>query len=128
MQQPRQSPLTQKNAAYAAQQRAHAYGSSLGNFGHGRICDKNAVIAFRGYLDWIYDEARKRVDAGLSYEDAAYDIDLAPYEHLNDCERLVLNLAALYREFGRPPPTSDPLEVWHAMARFRARRRRTSRA
>jgi cyclase len=85
--------------------------------GHGPITDKQGVRRFKGYLAYIRDETRKRYDAGLSYFDAAREIALDPYADWLDPERIVINVASLYQQFGsatKPPP----LELWSNMARY----------
>ena len=86
--------------------------------GHGPITDKAGVRRFRGYLVYIRDEARKRFDAGLDPEEAARDISLDPYSDWLDSERLVANVAALYREFGADIDT-NVLNAFAMMARYR---------
>lgn len=87
--------------------------------GHGPITDKTGVRRFRGYLVYIRDEARKRFDAGLDPEEAARDISLDPYSDWLDSERLVANVAALYREFGATNVDMNVLNAFAMMARFR---------
>jgi glyoxylase-like metal-dependent hydrolase (beta-lactamase superfamily II) len=86
--------------------------------GHGPITDKAGVRRFRGYLVYIRDEARKRFDAGLDPEEAARDISLDPYSDWLDSERLVANVAALYREFGADIDM-NVLNAFGMMARYR---------
>ena len=89
--------------------------------GHGPISGKPQVREFREYLEWIQIEARKRYDAGRTYEEAAFDIDLAPFAHWGDSERMVANLMTLYGEFQGSPVAATPGEVWAGMARYYAR-------
>lgn len=70
--------------------------------GHGPITDGQGVAAVRGYLAYVRDEAKKRFDAGLSALEAAHDIDMRDYDAWSDGERIVVNVATLYREFGAP--------------------------
>lgn len=85
--------------------------------GHGPITDKAGVRRFRSYLEYLDTEARKRFDAGMDRYEAAADIALDPYADWIDAERLVINVASLYREYGSPErPT--PLQLWADMARF----------
>ncbi|WP_069803441.1 MBL fold metallo-hydrolase [Thermogemmatispora onikobensis] len=67
--------------------------------GHGPITDQHGVSELKGYLQYIYDEARKRYEAGLSALEAARDIPLDRYATWTDGERIVANVAAMYREF-----------------------------
>ena len=89
--------------------------------GHGPITDKRGVRAVRDYLVYIRDEARARYDAGLSAFDAAMDISLDDYDSWGDAERIAVNVATLYREFGAPG-SGDPLGAFEAMAKIRKAR------
>jgi cyclase len=66
--------------------------------GHGPITDKKGVEQIKGYLQYIYDEARKRYEAGMSVEEAARDIPMDRYASWSDGERIIVNVAAIYRE------------------------------
>lgn len=87
--------------------------------GHGPITDKRGVQAVRDYLVYVRDEARARFDAGLSVYDAAMDISLADFDSWREAERIVVNVATLYREFGSTEQSGDPIEL---MARIRSER------
>ncbi|MCY3704195.1 MAG: MBL fold metallo-hydrolase [Gammaproteobacteria bacterium] len=93
--------------------------------GHGPVTDKRGIQAVRDYLVYVRDQARIRFDAGLSVYDAAMDISLADFDSWGDAERIVVNVATLYREFGSTEEPGDPFAL---MARIRSERagRRTS--
>jgi glyoxylase-like metal-dependent hydrolase (beta-lactamase superfamily II) len=85
--------------------------------GHGPITDKSGIRALRDYFDYIHRESRQRFDAGMSYDEAARDISLAPYADWLDAERLVVNVITCYREFsGDEGP--DFMTTLEAMARL----------
>jgi glyoxylase-like metal-dependent hydrolase (beta-lactamase superfamily II) len=86
--------------------------------GHGPISDKRAVAALRDYFAYLSREARVRFDAGLSPLDAAYDISLADYATWGEAERVVANIAALYREFRGDTNAPDTAEVFGQMAQL----------
>lgn len=92
--------------------------------GHGPITDKAGVRAMKHYLEYLRDEAKKRFDAGLGYEEAARDIPLAPFADWTDPERILVNTHALYREFAgdRTPP--DAMALFAAMGRYHDERKR----
>jgi len=91
--------------------------------GHGPITDKRGVAAVKGYLEYITDQARRRFEAGMGVYEAANDISLADYSSWGDAERIVINVAALYREFsGGKKQHADNL--FEMMARLRASRRK----
>ena len=85
--------------------------------GHGPITDKAGVARFKGYLEYIDREARKRYDAGVGYYEAATQISLDPYADWIDSERIVMNVAALYREYGATEK-ANPMTLWADMYRF----------
>jgi glyoxylase-like metal-dependent hydrolase (beta-lactamase superfamily II) len=84
--------------------------------GHGPLTDTRGALAVRDYLTYVRDEARKRFDAGLSIGEAAHDIALGDYSAWLDSERIVVNVATLYREFGYDGPPLGPMEVFELMA------------
>lgn len=94
--------------------------------GHGPITDKNGVRAVKSYLEYISLEARKRYDAGLSATDAAHDIALGDYASWGDAERIVVNVASLYREFSGDTSPPNVLALFGLMAElYFARKKRT---
>jgi len=66
--------------------------------GHGPITDKRGVAELKGYLEYIYEEARKRYEAGMPILEAARDIPLDRYATWTDGERIAVNVATIYRE------------------------------
>jgi glyoxylase-like metal-dependent hydrolase (beta-lactamase superfamily II) len=96
--------------------------------GHGPLTDLAGVQRVREYLVYIRDEARKRFDAGLPAREAARDISLADYASWGDAERIAVNVATLYREFGDPGPPPGPLELFGWMAELERDRRASAGA
>ena len=66
--------------------------------GHGPITDKKGVAEVKGYLEYIYQEAEKRYETGMSAQEAAKDIDLDRYATWTDGERITVNIASIFRE------------------------------
>ncbi|MEQ1889452.1 MAG: MBL fold metallo-hydrolase [Alphaproteobacteria bacterium] len=94
--------------------------------GHGPITDKNGVRAVKSYLEYIRIEARRRYDAGMSATGAAHDIALGDYASWGDAERIVVNVASLYREFSGDTSPPKVLELFSLMAElYFARKKRT---
>ncbi len=91
--------------------------------GHGPITDKSGVAAVKGYLEYIAREARKRYDAGMSIREAAEDISLTDYSSWTDAERIVINVASLYREFSAGKTTAGTGELFAMMAQIEKRQR-----
>ncbi len=92
--------------------------------GHGPITDHRGVRAVRDYLVYVRDEARQRFGAGLTIYDAAMDISMTDYDAWGDGERIVVNVATLYREFGYATPIVEPAELFALMAKIHKARRR----
>jgi len=92
--------------------------------GHGPVTDKRGVTAVRDYLQYISTQARTRFDAGMNYVDAAMDISLTDYSSWGDAERIVANVATLYREFSGDDSPADIGELFGLMAQMYRQRRR----
>jgi cyclase len=99
----------------AACDRVLALGAPTVVPGHGPLATPLAIRDLKGYFEHLTVEARLRFDAGLSPLDAARDIDLGPYADWGEGERLVVNIHALYRDFGAELP-SDAATLMGAMA------------
>lgn len=70
--------------------------------GHGPITTKDGVRMVKLYLETLTNEAHQRYQAGMSYQEAALDIALGVFDDWGDRERLMVNCATLYRQFGSP--------------------------
>ena len=86
--------------------------------GHGPVTDKNGVARVRSYLTYVRDETRKRFDAGLPAFEAVRSIALDDYARWGDSERIAVNVATLYREFGSTDTPSDPGTLFGWMAQL----------
>lgn len=86
--------------------------------GHGPITDKKGVAAVKGYWEYLIKEARKRFDDGMPFNEAALDIDLGKYGQWGEKERIVVNVASLYKEFGNDPTPPDTLAYFELMAKI----------
>ena len=89
--------------------------------GHGPIVEKSALKGFKEYFEYITREARKRYDAGMGVVEAAYDIDLKPFDGWLDPERIIVNVNTLYKEFGAVDSLTMT-ELRGAMWKFRNQR------
>jgi len=87
--------------------------------GHGPITDKKGVQAMKDYLLYIKQEAHKRYDAGMPIYQAARDIALDRFAGWGEAERMVVNVASLYREFGAAEQPGV-LELFGEMGRLHA--------
>jgi cyclase len=89
--------------------------------GHGPVTDESGVRDVQRYLTYIRDEARSRFDSGMDPEQAADDIDISAFRDWGDPERIVVNVAMVYRELDPSlPPLTRPA-AFLAMARWAAR-------
>jgi glyoxylase-like metal-dependent hydrolase (beta-lactamase superfamily II) len=86
--------------------------------GHGPVTDKHGVARVRHYLTFIRDEAKKRYDAGMPAFEAARAIALDDFSGWGDAERIAVNTATLYREFGAKDTPSDPATLFGWMAQL----------
>lgn len=93
--------------------------------GHGPVTGKNGVAAMRGYLVYVRDEARKRFDAGMPVLEAALDISLTDYDSWGDAERIVVNVATLYKEFAGDHSPNNVTELFGLMAQVHKNARGT---
>jgi cyclase len=66
--------------------------------GHGPVVGSEGVAEEREYLLWLQREATARFEAGMPALDAARDLMSSGYTDWKDGERLVVNVAAVYRE------------------------------
>ncbi len=89
--------------------------------GHGPLTDKAGVRGVRDYLTFVAAEARTRYDAGMAAQDAAKDIALGNFANWLDSERIAVNVATLYREFGDISAPDNPVELFTQMAALRGR-------
>jgi glyoxylase-like metal-dependent hydrolase (beta-lactamase superfamily II) len=92
--------------------------------GHGPVTDKHGVRAVRDYLVYVRDQARQRYDCGMKPFEAAQDISLADYSTWGDAERIAVNVATLYREFGDTTAPTDPATLFGWMAQIYKDRQR----
>jgi glyoxylase-like metal-dependent hydrolase (beta-lactamase superfamily II) len=86
--------------------------------GHGPLTDATGVEHVRRYLVYVRDEARKRYDAGLGAFEAARSIALDDFSGWGDAERIAVNVATAYREFGDTNAPSDAATLFGWMAQL----------
>jgi glyoxylase-like metal-dependent hydrolase (beta-lactamase superfamily II) len=88
--------------------------------GHGPITDKKGVAEIKSYFEYIFDEARKRYEAGMPAFEAARDIPLDRYASWSDGERIVVNVASIYRELSGDTTHPNVASLFGQMALFLA--------
>jgi glyoxylase-like metal-dependent hydrolase (beta-lactamase superfamily II) len=89
--------------------------------GHGPVTDAGGVRNVQRYLSYVHEEARKRFDARMDADSAADDIDIGDFRDWRDPERIVVNVATMYREFDPTSPDPTVPELFVRMARWSAR-------
>jgi cyclase len=87
--------------------------------GHGPITDKAGVRELREYFVYVDREARAQHDAGVPASVAARRIDMSGYDHWIDGERIVVNVATIYRHLDGDTTPPDRLQNFTEMARLR---------
>jgi glyoxylase-like metal-dependent hydrolase (beta-lactamase superfamily II) len=86
--------------------------------GHGPLADKAAVRELRDYFAYVEAEARERHARGMTPLEAARDIALDRWAAWGEAERLVVNIATIYRELDGGEP--NVLELMTQMAELDA--------
>ena len=86
--------------------------------GHGPITDKQGVARLKGYWEYLLREVRQRYEAGLSAQEAARDIPLDAYAAWSDPERVVVNVASIYRELSGEQEHPHTLSLFGMMAEY----------
>jgi glyoxylase-like metal-dependent hydrolase (beta-lactamase superfamily II) len=87
--------------------------------GHGPIAEKPAVRELKAYFEYIAAEARRHFDNDVPYEIAAQKISLDGFASWLDPERMVINVASLYREFSGSKTPLDRMMMFAGMKRYR---------
>ncbi|WP_052707419.1 MBL fold metallo-hydrolase [Streptomyces rubellomurinus] len=82
--------------------------------GHGPVGGKQDVVRIREQLEQLKLQATAAHQQGKSALEAAREFDLTGFEGLENAERLVLNIGAVYRELNGDG-TPGPLECLHHM-------------
>jgi len=77
--------------------------------------DVETIVPGHGH---VRDEAKKRYDAGLGAFEAARSIALDDFAGWGDAERIAVNTATLYREFGSKDTPSDAATMFGWMAQL----------
>jgi glyoxylase-like metal-dependent hydrolase (beta-lactamase superfamily II) len=86
--------------------------------GHGPVTDRAGVKRVQDYLGYIAREAKARYDAGLGALEAARSISFDDYAGWGDSERIAINVATLYREFGAQDVPTDAATLFGWMAQI----------
>jgi cyclase len=90
--------------------------------GHGPISEKRAVRELKSYFEHIAQEARRHFDNGVPADVAAQKISLDRFAAWLDPERMIINVASLYREFSGSKAPLNRVELFAGMKRWRDRK------
>jgi cyclase len=84
--------------------------------GHGPLADQDAVRELKAYFEYLYEQARACHAAGMTPLQAARSIALDRWAQWGEAERLVVNIATIYRELSEDPEPLNPLAAFQQMA------------
>ena len=86
--------------------------------GHGAVGDMAMLREMLAYLTFVRDEATARFQAGLSWQDAAWEISMDGFSNLGERERIVCNVAQIYRELSGGSIAPERPEILTLMGRY----------
>jgi len=84
--------------------------------GHGPLAGLDAVRELKAYFEYLYTEASARYADGMTELQAARAISLERWADWGDSERLVVNIANIYRELSGAQEPLNPLAAFEQMA------------
>jgi cyclase len=88
--------------------------------GHGPLADLGAVAELKAYFGYLTSEARTRWEQGMTPLQAARDIALDRWADWGEGERVVVTIAALFRDFAGTTEAPDIVELMGQMAELAA--------
>lgn len=86
--------------------------------GHGELTDRAGIVRHIEYLRSLREAAEPLYHAGVSAERAAEQLIQRDFSGLREPERLVVNVAAAYREFSGRDKADSVISMFGAMARL----------
>jgi glyoxylase-like metal-dependent hydrolase (beta-lactamase superfamily II) len=84
--------------------------------GHGPLADLDAVRELKAYFEYLYEQCRRLHSDGMSAMQAARTLALERWAWWGERERLVVNIASIYRELEADPEPANPLLAFQQMA------------
>jgi cyclase len=93
--------------------------------GHGPLADAGGVRRLRDYFVHLDGEVRARYQAGLPWDQAAHDIArtaMGAYASWRDSERIMINVATMYRQLGATGVPMDVMALFGKMSELAAAR------
>lgn len=86
--------------------------------GHGAITDKSGVQGLRDYFTHILAATRACYDAGLTWDEAAFEVGYDQFDSWLDRERVVANVATIYRELSGGAVDPERSDILTQMLRY----------
>jgi cyclase len=84
--------------------------------GHGPLADLSAVRELKAYFEYLYERARAYHSEGMTPLQAARSLGLDRWVDWGERERVVVNVATIYRELSQDPEPGNPLLAFEQMA------------
>ncbi len=84
--------------------------------GHGPLAGHPEIRELRAYLEYLYVEARRCHEQGMTPLQAARSMSLDRWADWGERERLAVNIAGIYAELSSDPQPPNPLEAFQLMA------------
>lgn len=85
--------------------------------GHGPITNAVGIKAVMDYFQYVAENSRQHFDAGRSVLEAAQAM-VSKYSHWGDPERMIVNIAMMYSQFGGKTSRPNMAELFGLMANF----------
>jgi len=79
------------------------------------------VRELKAYFEYLYAESRTRHEQGMSALEAARSLALERWADWGEHERLVVNIASIYRELEEDPEPANALLAFQQMAELSRR-------
>jgi cyclase len=86
--------------------------------GHGPIAGVEDVRELKAYFEYLYEHARACHAEAIAPLQAAQALERDRWAQWGEAERLVVNIANIYRELDDDPDPLNPLEAFEQMAAF----------
>lgn len=86
--------------------------------GHGPLGGTDCLEETRAYFHYLMKQAQIMRAQGLNAAEAAFALDLRPFSHWSEDERVVVNMDSIYRELDQRVEKTNVLELFGLMAKM----------
>lgn len=86
--------------------------------GHGPVVGKDGIEQVRDYLTFVDEQARERFAAGMSAEEAMYDISLGRFGEWAESGRIAQNVMAVYLELDPELAKPDFMDIFRRISQL----------